>query len=145
MIVSIALDALVLSSGASLALAFFPHSISVVGRNVEVRHGLHETCNIRDCLSTRHDRGHTSVTHVAGTKGSWGNWAKQVSQREEQERILNKLSEAENKSDLVFRTGTRDDMFKITRLCIETFRGPFEWWMLPLQLIQVRWCRLPIV
>lgn len=75
-------------------------------------------------------------------KGSWGSWAKVVSQREEQEQVLKKLRQSDStngRSSLLVRTGIKGDMARVSRLCIDTFRGPFAWWMFPLQLFQVHY------
>ncbi|CAM9815999.1 unnamed protein product [Pylaiella littoralis] len=65
--------------------------------------------------------------------GGWGSWEEVVSQREEQESVLRKL---EASSGLRIRTVNKGDMLSISRLCIDTFRGPFQWFELPLQLFQ---------
>lgn len=76
-----------------------------------------------------------------GLKGSWGSWGKVVSQREEQEEVLKKIhynSDASlASSKLRVRTGLKSDMAAVSHLCVDTFRGPYEWYMLPLQLFQV--------
>lgn len=59
-----------------------------------------------------------------------------VSQRTEQDEFFGKVKERDG---LRVRTGKKDDMMPVARLCVDTFRGPFEWWMLPLKLFQV--CR----
>lgn len=60
-----------------------------------------------------------------------------VSQCMEQDEFFRKIKERDG---LRVRTGKKDDMMPVARLCVDTFRGPFEWWMLPFKLFQV--CRL---
>lgn len=69
---------------------------------------------------------------------AWGSWTDAVSQRDEQERLLAQFSEGIGDSaGFRVRTGGNKDMPTVSRLCVETFRGPYEWWMLPLQVFQV--------
>lgn len=75
------------------------------------------------------------------TAGGWGCWKKVVSQREEQDGVLQKFSSqggVDVESGLRVRTAQKDDMFSISHLCVDTFRGPFEWFELPFQLFQVQ-------
>lgn len=83
-------------------------------------------------------------TAAPTTSGGWGSWEKVVSQREEQDGVLRKWCASSSEggvdvgeSGLLVRTAQKDDMFSISHLCVDTFRGPFEWYMLPLQLFQV--------
>lgn len=57
-----------------------------------------------------------------------------VSQCVEQDEFFGMIKEREG---LRVRTGKQDDMMPVARLCVDTFRGPFEWWMLPFKLFQV--------
>ncbi|CAM9237054.1 unnamed protein product [Discosporangium mesarthrocarpum] len=68
--------------------------------------------------------------------GGWGKWSKEEkSQREFQDQVLEKRS-IDADSGLRVRTGRSADMPAVSHLCIEAFRGPFEWWMTPIQIIQ---------
>lgn len=127
-----------LSSGVLDGKAFSPYPVLGADRSTkQVRWQFTSLCT-RSRSLMMHDENGASSTTATATRGSWGSWTKQVSQSEEQERILRNISESEGKSGLLIRTGTKDDMFSVTRLCVDTFRGPFEWWMLPVQLFQVR-------
>ena len=57
-----------------------------------------------------------------------------VSQRVEQDQVLGKM---EKRDGLRVRTGRGSDMMQVARLCVDTFRGPFEWWMQPLRVYRV--------
>lgn len=141
-----------LSYIASVGLAFSPHLImSPIAKNSITAafrrphpqsHDTRRTCTHLLFSADKSKVAALSTQKSASVdlKGSWGSWAKVVSQREEQERVLEKIRESDdtnNKSNLLVRTGTKGDMQSISHLCIDTFRGPFKWWMLPLQLFQV--------
>lgn len=128
---------LLLSQDVLLGLGFCPRSSKISRENMRAtRRRLFPGCT-RGRLRVERGDADTSCTAVGATKGSWGSWGEGISQRDEQERILGDICQEEVKSGLRFRTGNKDDMLPITRLCVDTFRGPFEWWMLPLQLFQV--------
>lgn len=78
--------------------------------------------------------------------GGWGSWEKVVSQRKEQDGVLQKFSSqggVDVESGLLVRTAQKDDMFSISHLCVDTFRGPFQWFEFPLQLFQVLLSKYP--
>lgn len=86
-------------------------------------------------------KGGSGKTVAPTTAGGWGSWKKIVSQREEQDGVLQKFSSHGGsgvESGLLVRTAQKDDMFSISHLCVDTFRGPFQWFEFPLQLFQVR-------
>ncbi|CAM9593673.1 unnamed protein product [Choristocarpus tenellus] len=65
----------------------------------------------------------------------WGNWPKEVkSQRKEQDLILQSLTGPD--VGVYVRSASSADMPQVSHICIECFRGPFEWWMKPIQLVQ---------
>lgn len=77
----------------------------------------------------------------SNSRGSWGSWTKVISQRKEQQEVLNSMSlnSAANQAatGLRVRTSLKDDMRAVSHLCVDTFRGPYEWYMLPLQIFHV--------
>lgn len=81
---------------------------------------------------------------VKKTTGGWGSWQKFVSQRTEQDQVLEKFCSEGGGTGidpgLTIRTGQKSDMLSVSHLCVDTFRGPFEWYMLPFQLFQVSCC-----
>ncbi|CAM9464784.1 unnamed protein product [Ectocarpus sp. 4 AP-2014] len=71
--------------------------------------------------------------------GGWGSWEKVVSQRVEQDEVLDRFTSAggvPEAAKLAVRTANSGDMPSISRLCIDIFRGPFQWFELPIQLFQ---------
>ncbi|CAM9139408.1 unnamed protein product [Ectocarpus fasciculatus] len=71
--------------------------------------------------------------------GGWGSWEKVVSQRVEQDEVLERFTSeggVPEAAKLAVRTANSGDMPSISRLCIDTFRGPFQWFELPVQLFQ---------
>lgn len=147
----------VLSHGVSLGLAFAPSGLLPIGTSRCAIPGAAATTVVAHrrpfstqllfspehgdhagpiaVVSPKKVEGKTVATSKAG---GWGSWKKVVSQREEQDRVLQKFSSGVTvESGLIVRTGQRDDMMSISQLCVDTFRGPFEWFMLPLRLFQV--------
>lgn len=157
----------VLSCGASLGLAFTPSNVLPIGGDkcritTAASVAFDATCRHRRLTaagSTRrflfspehgdHDGGvvlarpNKKSGAKSGGGGGWGSWAKVVSQRKEQEQVLKKFAKEEGGglgaefNNLRVRTGQKGDMLGVSQLCVDTFRGPFEWYMLPLQLFQV--------
>lgn len=167
----LALHVAVLSYGASLALAFPSSVLPTTSRSSAFRR--YRPPRIQRRLSTKllfspehgDSGGPISVVRpnkrkggegggggskTVGLKkaGGWGAWEKVVSQREDQEDVLDRFSKEgegmKHDRGLVVRTGKKQDMLSISHLCVDTFRGPFEWWMLPVQLFEVSvwWFRL---
>ncbi|CAM9547398.1 unnamed protein product [Scytosiphon promiscuus] len=98
-------------------------------------HGDHDGPIVRVSSSKK-----TADKKVVGKpRGGWGTWKKEVSQRVEQNEVLERFT-AEGgipaEASLAVRTVNKSDMLGISRLCIDTFRGPFQWFELPLQLFQ---------
>lgn len=139
-----AMSITMLTHGISLGLAFAPPCVPPAGSAVPTprKNGMvrpRDTCS-RQRLFNPDQADEIVASPKAGTKaGGWGAWTKETSQREEQEKVLKRFCQEDNRiaSGLRVRTGQKADMLTISHLCVDTFRGPFEWWMLPVQLFQV--------
>lgn len=141
-----------LSHGACFGLAFAPPGSLQLGVSRHTPPRLHRRLSTKLLFSPEHGDHAGPIAVVTSKKdgsgktvglttaGGWGSWAKVVSQREEQDGVLQKFSSqggVDVESGLRVRTAQKDDMFSISHLCVDTFRGPFQWFELPLQLFQV--------
>lgn len=144
-----------LSHGACFGLAFAPPGSFQSGVSRHATHPVsYRRLSTRQLLFSPEHGDHADQIVVVSSKkkggrtvapktaGSWGSWEKVVSQRKEQDSVLTRWRSSEDgvdvgESGLLVRTAQKDDMFSISHLCVDTFRGPYEWYMLPLQLFEV--------
>ncbi|CAN0470861.1 unnamed protein product, partial [Laminaria digitata] len=140
-----------LSHGACFGLAFAPPGSLQLGVSRHTPPRLHRRLSTKLLFSPEHGDHAGPIAVVTSKKdgsgktvgrttaGGWGSLAKVVSQREEQDGVLQKFSSqggVDVESGLRVRTAQKNDMFSISHLCVDTFRGPFQWFELPLQLFQ---------